>query len=304
MKVQLYLPSNNLSYDSSVHINTPLSYDMHLIHSYSFPNPFEYYYCIVNNLINKNTKELFLNDFYFLWFYIQFFVLTLDPEKYYTTSGFCDKCKTINSIRIHAQDINYQYVNTFHNNIRLTDSFEYDKIKINFGIRKVKHNLQLTYTQDIIEKNYPKGTHSSIPILLKFILSGIDNILYDNQPVEKQDYGELLLSLKLNSIYIIFNQMIKLNAQFGLSEKVHFKCLNCKQDNEEILFNDIILCNNTASGVSFTKNIESIYSQLISIARYRIGTISDIHNIPFAHQDGFYKALDNTKFVPTMGGLA
>jgi hypothetical protein len=298
-KKVLYLPSGGLSYPPHVWVK-PVTNDLQLFQT--DPNNgdsvLEYQTAIIDRYIElpTNVLNLYMQDFNYLWMYILMTEFLTQTGVYYITAR-CHECQINNTIFVDISKLNIQIYNQFVKPLETHYKINHENIEFIFERRRVGHsitygNLMLNFEPPIpslIEDDYEVDFVTRLGLYLS---TQIKSIKMDGKEIPKHEYFNAFNYMLYNDVFSMFMKVSKIEEDFGIENKIQFKCKKCGEMKETYLFNDIA---SSTMHESIDKNIyekqENVFSFLFSISRLPVMTYSEVLTTPMRYAERMSKAL-------------
>jgi len=295
-KKYIYLPSGGLSYPPNCWVSIVTNELMLLHANNSFSNTnFEYMCQIVKkySILPIEIEELYLQDFYYIWFMI--FSLFITGKTYEVNTLICNYCNANQKI-----NIDYTKLIIRQNEYKSIPKkiFEIKEYKIQFGLRKVKHNLEFPY------KSLNKINYYIIKIVL-FLSQQVEQITIKDKQINSDFFYEIISSLSIKDLFVIYTDIIEYNKLFGIYDMFEFYCKNkeCKKVNNFQLFNDFALCTFKLGGNISSSEITQFFKRTLGLLQLKIIDSEDYYSIPYINSEEFFTAFNQLDFSLMMPRL-
>ena len=288
----LYLPSGGYNYSPLIRLRrlnieyTIFQHDVNMVDTL-----FEFILSTILRYTEKtdNIEEYYLQDFYYIW--TQILTLDLMTDKNLKIFGQCVNCQHLNKIEIEFGQLSFTQNSKFTPYINNDRIYKIDEETfISFKHRKVKDNieytqLQLNYSeQDAILKN-----------LIYYFLPQINSITYKSSKLKPEEYIEYLTSLTRKEILNIYNFLLEYYEEFGIENKVLYKCMKCEHENETIVYDSLIL-SEISPRIMDKRALEKIFKNIFELARLPIFSIDDILKMPLFYDNVIMNVINNINF--------
>lgn len=292
----LFLPSNGLEYDKTCYINPP-TLEFFLFYNDNFFNDseLEKQISFLKKYTGIDPLELYTFDFYYI---LATYYVYLQAETVYHKPAQCIACSSI--FRLETDLAKLPQIKILPSG---TDKFlktRFD-IKEHFDVtyrrRKVIDNLE--FSQLTMDKDkFP----DAISRVIAFVLPQIDKIERSDGTIisRKNDIEKFLIFQKARTVYNVYEKLTE--KDFGLDDRVVYKCPECGFKNHTSLYDDIEM------SVYYDRRQDNrdafeYLKHMIDLNRFNFMNYGDIKNIPiyyFATLNEAVTKLGTTHIVPSI----
>jgi hypothetical protein len=291
----LYLPSGGLLYPPVAYIHKlDASYYLAELDANIYDTNFDKIQSIIKRfcLLPIDINNMLLSDIYYIYSYI----LTTDivEDIYLLKTAYCSSCDTFNKVSVSAANFNIQVYNPYDPICFNNEYVTLHNTKIKIRHRIVQDNLQYVALISLEENEYDE-LHI-IKMMVYFVMTQIEEIIYNNKLVHKKHWKEVLENLVTRDLFQLFNQTLEFNKTIGIYDKFKFVCKNCGAKNYFWFFDDIIDNKVITQRTINREQLLIIIKSFISESRLPCFTLSDVMNRPLHYQEIYKEAIDSLDF--------
>lgn len=279
----LLLPSNGFEYEKICFIKPPtLEFILFNEDKFFQDSDLERQISFVRKYTSINPLILYTFDFYYI---LANFYFYLHEGEEYKKPTVCLSCNAVRRLKIDLKKL--PAINILASDAQRNLEFSVSDIKINYRRRKVVDNIEFSQkTMD--EKKYPTLESK----VIAFLSPQINSITFkDKEYTDQNAFAQILINAKkktLNEIYSKFTE-----KDFGLDDRVMYKCPSCKFDNYTCLYEDIEM--STYYPSEFTeKGAKDYFKNLINANRLRFIGYNDYKEIPLHYFPLINKVMEET----------
>jgi hypothetical protein len=269
----VYLPSGGgASYSPDCFLNM-VNTSLNLLHVNAnlYNTEFEYVYQVLKNHCDKNIEELYLFDFYYLWFVLKSNFIKKRTNETFTSS--CSKCSQEQKIGLDFENLIVR-----QNKNQKIEPLHFDNINKSFRPRMVTDNLRFPY----LSMNARNVTEKIITYVWQQCI--------DDVPLE------YFQNIHLREILEVYIELSEYNKVFGIYDNLSFNCCKCETKNNFSIFNDFSFCAfSFGAGYGESDKLE-FYKNILQILQTKIINTNDYFTIPYKDTSAFFGAFNQLDF--------
>lgn len=292
----LYLPSGGLSYSPFVFVR-PITVKSSLLEVDPFTthSSFEHIITLVNEYVTFETNilDIYVQDIYYIWLHYLNTDFQSELSDFRKVLVPCRKCFQENKVLVDYSDVD----------VFLNDRFKASKLKERHCIKIGKIEITLPYrkvSQNVEFANLILTNTDSYDVILRmiyYILTQTEKMSYEKQEIDSREWYDVIANENIGTIVKIYNKILNLEMDFGVYNKLSFKCYSCGSEEETILFNNFYL---SQMSESRNKNIlaeqESTFDYLMNFSRLPIFSFDEITQLPLRFRESIMKSVGKIKF--------
>lgn len=235
----IFLPSGGLDYPPFVWL-APITNELSL-HEYDMTpgdSNFSSKLTLLEKYIESNVNlfDMFTQDINYIWSYMMIEDIVTDGIYHISHTCYKPNCRHINNVKIDMGSLDIKYLNIYDDDVDKFFNYQSKEgLKIKLSRRRAKHNLNYGH---ILFSDTTKEKNEYAYQVNLFIVTQIEEILYNNIIVPKNEYIKCLKSLRLYEIDEILGLILSEENKFGIHNQLCFNCVKCNEKNILYLFND------------------------------------------------------------------